>query len=105
MNKQKVISALQSRIAKRKNIINSYWRVYKELTESASFLLMKEAKSMAILLGNEQKLDEALLHLLYNARNQKQRYVEIVYDLQKQNQYYRRALASYKLTGQPYEGG
>jgi hypothetical protein len=64
MNKQKVISSLQSRIAKRKNIINAYWRVYKELTESASFVLMKEAKSMAILLGNEQKLDKSVMSML-----------------------------------------
>lgn len=104
MNKQKAISSLQSRIAKRKNELRRWWKTYSSYGEFTRSVVIENTKIIAILIGDEQKLDKALLKLLYADAMKQQYYADVVYDLQEQNQYYRRALASYKLTGQPYEG-
>lgn len=105
MNKEKAISSLQSRIAKRKNEIRRMWKVCGRFGIFTKTPIVEETIRVAILFGHEQKLDKALLKLLHEDVRKQQCYADVVYDLQEQNQYYRRALASYKLTGQPYEGG
>jgi hypothetical protein len=59
MNKQKLISALQSRIAKRKAAIAYWWSKYEGYG-----LLFSLDKDTAQELGYEQKVDKALLKML-----------------------------------------
>ena len=59
MNKQKLISALQSRIAKRKAVITFFWREYDKYERLYSI-----DKDSAQELGTEQKVDKALLKLV-----------------------------------------
>ena len=60
MNKQKLISALQSRIVKRRTILASYWELYEELAEENSSD-SEPFKVHLLRIGKEQKLDKALL--------------------------------------------
>lgn len=62
MNIEKLISKLQSRIAKRKPMIKACWQDY----DNYLFSLDKDC---AILFGNDQKLDKQLLQQLYFDRN------------------------------------
>ncbi len=59
MNKQKLISALQSRIAERKAVITFFWREYEKYKR-----LYTIDKDTAQQLGYEQKVDKALLKML-----------------------------------------
>lgn len=104
MNKQKAISSLQSRIAKRKNELGRWWKVCGRFGIFTKTPVVEETIRVAIMIGNEQKFDKALLKLLYADAMKQQYYADVVYDLQRQITNYRRQLASYKLTGQPYEG-
>jgi hypothetical protein len=69
MNKQKLISALQSRISKRKVQINYEWFIY--LCEGYGHHYDEYdrvgAKEFAIKLGKEQKVDKALLKLVQSS--------------------------------------
>lgn len=59
MNKQKLISALQSRIAKRKESIKYFWKEYEKYKR-----LYTADRITAQELGYEQKVDKALLKML-----------------------------------------
>jgi DNA-binding protein H-NS len=59
MNKQKLISALQSRIAKRKESIKYFWKEYEKYKR-----LYTADRITAQQLGYEQKVDKALLKML-----------------------------------------
>jgi DNA-binding protein H-NS len=59
MNKQKLISALQSRIAKRKESIKYFWKEYEKYKR-----LYTADRITAQELGYEQKVDKALLKIL-----------------------------------------
>lgn len=63
MNKQKLISVLQSRIAKRRMHLASYWELFEELVAEDSG--DSEAFKMHLLrLGDEQKEDKLVLKQL-----------------------------------------
>jgi hypothetical protein len=64
MNKQKLISALQSRIAKRRNDLKILWKKYQSLGDFTSFGYIYFIKERANALGYEQKVDKALLKML-----------------------------------------
>ncbi len=59
MNKQKLISALQSRVAKRKESIKYFWKEYEKYKR-----LYTADRITAQQLGYEQKVDKALLKML-----------------------------------------
>lgn len=99
MNKQKLISVLQSRIAKQKTYITLTWIDYQLTSHEGDKKLFKE---YAIKLGVEQKYDKQILKQLVEDARHKQHYVEVVYDMNKELQVLRRELASYKITGLPY---
>ena len=67
MNKQKLISVLQSRIAKRRALINYNWFVYAQ-QENSEWSVSKDkkivAKLDAIFTGIEQKEDKQILKQL-----------------------------------------
>lgn len=64
MNKQKLISALQSRIAKRRNDLKILWKKYQSLGDFTSFGYIYFIKERANTLGEEQKVDKQLLRQL-----------------------------------------
>lgn len=101
MNKQKLISVLQSRIAKRRMLLASSWELFEELkTENIND--SKVWKVHLLDVGNTQKEDKQILKQLVMDARHKQHYVEVVYDINKELQVLRRELASYKITGLPY---
>lgn len=99
MNKQKLISVLQSRIAKRRKLLKTGWNSFadKDYKHDRWFLKVRMIK-----LGIEQKHDKQILKQLVEDSRHKQHYVEVVYDMNKELQVLRRELASYKITGLPY---
>ena len=98
MNKQKLISVLQSRIAKRRSQITYAWYEYTiclVLGDSGN-LNKRDCKKFAIELGKIQKEDKQILKQLIEDARHKQHYVEVVYDMNKELQVLRRELARYK---------
>lgn len=100
MNKQKLISVLQSRIAKRRSSINNFWEAYYQ--DNTQGLNLDTFKKVAINTGKVQKEDKQILKQLVMDARHKQHYVEVVYVINKELQVLRRELASYKITGLPY---
>lgn len=64
MNKQKAISLLQSRIAKRRSSINGCWVYISTLCNMDYPETYYKTKKYVIALGYEQKVDKALLKML-----------------------------------------
>lgn len=95
MTRQKLISVLQSRIAKQKTYITLTWIDYQLVSHEGDKKLFKE---YAIKLGIEQKHDKLILKQLIHDARCKQHYVEVVYDMNKELQVLRRELARYKLS-------
>lgn len=62
MNKQKLISVLQSRIAKRRSSINNFWEAYYQ--DNTQGLNLDTFKKVAINTGKVQKEDKAILKQL-----------------------------------------
>lgn len=65
MNRQQLISALQSRIAKRKAVIAFFWREYEKYER-----LYSADKASAQELGTEQKEDKGILKQLVGAERE-----------------------------------
>jgi len=63
MNKQKLISILQSRIAKRRMLLASYWELFEELVEEGCSD-SKPFKVHLLKTGIEQKVDKQILKQL-----------------------------------------
>lgn len=104
MNKQKLISVLQSRVAKRRMHLASYWELFEELVAEDSG--DSEAFKMHLLrLGDEQKEDKQILkQLVKDERGHKLQalYYKNLSDYTKQVE---RKLASYTMTAKPYLEG
>lgn len=66
-NNQKLISKLQSRIARRRKEIAYYWSVIRE--GLFSYEIAQYDKAIAIDLGKEQKLDKQLLQFIGRANS------------------------------------
>lgn len=99
MTRQKLMSALQSRIAKRRNYLADGWELFDELRRDED--KEHEAYYFVVTLinnGKEQKVDKAILKQLIHDARCKQHYVEVVYDMNKELQVLRRELARYKLS-------
>ena len=96
MNKQKLISVLQSRIARRRQAIKSGWDCYCQ--HNPENYNLTSLKDFAIELGVQQKEDKQILKQLIEDARHKQHYVEVVYDMNKELQVLRRELARYKLS-------
>lgn len=99
MNKQKLISVLQSRIAKRRKYLAEGWELFDDLRRDED--KEHEAYYFVVTLinvGNEQKEDKQVLKQLIEDARHKQHYVEVVYDMNKELQVLRRELARYKLS-------
>lgn len=106
MNRQKLISVLQSRIAKRKRELKDLWMMYnldKEFTKmNLDFSVFKRD---AIELGVIQKQDKAILKQMHTDTNRQESYENDLYRMDNEIHKLRRQLASYKLTGMPYVSG
>lgn len=63
MNKQKLISVLQSRIAKRRMLLASYWELFEELVEEGSSD-SEPFKVHLLKMGTTQKEDKQILKQL-----------------------------------------
>ena len=64
MNKQKLISVLQSRIAKRRNSLGGCWEYWHTLCNMDYLDAYIKVKAYAVRLGLEQKEDKAILKQL-----------------------------------------
>lgn len=105
MNRQKLISVLQSRIAKRRNRLAQGWELLDELKHSEN---NHEAYYWVVTLVNvgvEQKQDKAILKQMYVDTNRQESYENTLYRMDNEIHKLHRQLASYKLTGMPYVGG
>ena len=63
MNKQKLISVLQSRIAKRRMYLASYWELFEELVANGAES-QEPLKVHLLRIGDEQKEDKQILKQL-----------------------------------------
>lgn len=105
MTRQKLISVLQSRIAKRRNYLAGGWELFDELkrddyTEHEAYYFIVTL----INVGKEQKEDKQILKQLIRDARCKQHYVEVVYDMNKELQVLRRELARYKYSVDGFGG-
>ncbi len=64
MNKQKLISALQSRTAKRRNELKIWWKKYHNCGDFTSVKLIVLIRESANELGYQQKVDNQILRQL-----------------------------------------
>ncbi len=64
MSKLKLMSVLQSRIAKRRNDLKILWKKYQSLGDFTSFGYIYFIKERANALGEDQKVDKQLLRQL-----------------------------------------
>lgn len=106
MNRQKLISVLQSRITKRKRELKDLWLMYnldKKFTKMN--LDFSSFKRDAIELGVVQKQDKTILKQMYVDMNRQESYENNLYWMDFEIRKLRRQLASYKLTGMPYVSG
>lgn len=93
MNNQKLISILQSRIAKRKKMITFF---LKHASRDKSY-----NKQLAM----EQKQDKQIMKALIDAERKYKYHANTCHRLTQEVLKLRRQLASYKLTGKPYISG
>jgi hypothetical protein len=78
MNKQKLISALQSRVAKRRNDLKILWKKFQSLGDFTSFGYIYFIKERANVLGEEQKVDKQLLRQLIDDERELKRLRELL---------------------------
>jgi hypothetical protein len=102
MSKLKLMSVLQSRIAKRKTYLGTAWQLYSEIKAREEHYQAHHWKVAVNNVGKLQKEDKQILKQLVEDARHKQHYVEVVYVINKELQVLRRELASYKITGLPY---
>lgn len=103
MNKQKLISVLQSRIANNRNLLRYLWEEYNDYEELCFY--SKEVKNRAINVGERQKEDKAILkQLVEDERGHRLQalYYKNLSDYTKQVE---RKLASYTMAAKPYLEG